>query len=338
MAGSRLHAAGTRLRIAAWRIITAAVAATAAWWLAQHLLDQPAPIFAPIAAMVCLLDEPGTRGHRAFRMLGGVLVGVAVGEVLVGILGDQPWSVGLAMAIASLLVATVSINPLVVIQAGVAALLVVGLHLPETGFSRVWSALIGAGLALAISQVLWSPSPITMLSVALRTALTPIGRALHGCARALAERDTGAVKEALGTVRASYAELSTFDSVRTNSHLVVIRTVRGRRQRRRFERFHARTARLEHIHTGTLLLCRSTELAVREDPDAPQELVDAVEDLARAVDLLAEDPTSEWRCRRAHELLDAPRHLADDAASVPLGMLTREVRQIAKDFDRVTGC
>ena len=44
----------TRLRVRAWPILQTAVAAVAAWYLAQLLLPERQPVFASIAAVVAL--------------------------------------------------------------------------------------------------------------------------------------------------------------------------------------------------------------------------------------------------------------------------------------------
>ena len=88
-----LRGAGSRVRHALRRVLLAAVTAGLAWWVATLALGSPGAIFAPIAAMVSLLDEPGARGQRAFRVIGGVLAVIAVVIAVAAKLGssDASW-------------------------------------------------------------------------------------------------------------------------------------------------------------------------------------------------------------------------------------------------------
>ncbi|HEY7385486.1 MAG TPA: FUSC family protein, partial [Beijerinckiaceae bacterium] len=69
---------------AAWRdALASAAAAGLSWGLAHQLLGHPQPVFAAVAAVVCLAPGlPGTRGRQAVNMLLGLVTGIVVGEVL----------------------------------------------------------------------------------------------------------------------------------------------------------------------------------------------------------------------------------------------------------------
>ncbi|MBA8825001.1 uncharacterized membrane protein YgaE (UPF0421/DUF939 family) [Saccharopolyspora lacisalsi] len=331
-----LSEAVQRVRLIALRAVLAAVTAALAWWLAGIVLEQPYPIFAPITALVSLLDAPGTRGTRVFRLLGGVMVGVAVGEVLLRYVGASAWELGAAAGIAVLLVATFSMNPLTVIQAGIAALLVVATHIPETGFDRLLSALLGGALALVVSQVLVSPSPSGMLGGAARTTLFSAARGLRGAARALDEADPDAAHAALRIVRVGFQDLAAFQTSRDTSDQVARRTVRGRRERRFVHRLDARLAHLDSFYTGTLLVTRAAHEIAEQRSVVPAWLLGAITDLAHAVEVLSADPLSETRRRRAHALAGPLRQLSSTELTHPLTTLVTEVRLAAADLAELT--
>ncbi|MDR7300085.1 FUSC family protein [Haloactinomyces albus] len=329
--------AGQRVRQATWRVFLASVTAGLAWWLAQILLDQPAPIFAPIAAMVSLLDEPGVRGLRAFRLIGGVVVGVGVGEILMLYLEAGPWEIGVGAAVAMLIVAAFSTNPLTLIQAGIAALLVIGIQTPQTGVSRLLSALIGGILALLFSQVLASPSPLVTLGNAARTALIPAARGLRGTAQALTDADPAAAREALTLVRNRYQEIAALQNMRQTSRQIVQRTLRGYRHRHRIRHLDARLSGIESLYTGTVLTARAAHEVLRrhsETPnfEIPSWIVHAATDLARAVETLAQDPRSEQNRRHAYNLVDPLTRLDAAEAPQPLAGLATEIRLVAADL------
>jgi hypothetical protein len=67
-------------------VLQGTVAATAAWVIAERVVGNHEPFFAPIAAVVGLNASLGERGLNAVRLLLGVVVGIVAGE--------QRWAVG----------------------------------------------------------------------------------------------------------------------------------------------------------------------------------------------------------------------------------------------------
>lgn len=331
-----LRGAGSRVRHALRRVLLAAVTAGLAWWVATLVLGSPGAIFAPIAAMVSLLDEPGARGRRAFRVIGGVLVGVAVGEVLVRHLDVGPWQPALAVLVAALLVTTASTNPLPIIQAGVAALLVIALHAPQSGFSRLFSALIGGALALLVSQVVITPSPLRMLARAVRPALTPAAEGLRGAAAALRAGSAEDAWRTLERVRRGHFELAEFDTARQSARTLARHSLRGRRQRGEVRALDRRLTGVDPVHTDAVLVARAAHklLVRRESPVG--ELPRAVDDLAEALEGFAADPLSADGNRRARDLAEPITHLDPAALPAPSAELATEVRLLAHDLHALT--
>lgn len=331
-----VRSAGQRVRQVTWRVILASVTGALAWWLAQRILEQPAPIFAPIAAIVSLIDEPGVRGRRVLRLLGGVLVGVGVGEILVRYLDTGPWQFVVAVAISMLLVATFSTNPLTLIQAGIAAMLVIALHSPDIGFSRLYSALLGGLLALVVSQVLVTPSPSALLATAARTALDPAARCLRGAARSLQQADPETAEEVLDLVRKGHQELATFETARERSRAITQQTLRGHRQRQRVRRLDARLVNVERVHTDAVLIARALADVLRQPTPAPDRIIRDLTDLAAAVETFAGDPLSDRRRQRAHELARPVMDLEDSAFPPWWSTLVAEMRTTASDLTELT--
>ena len=125
-----------RLRQARVRIAVDGVVAVVAFLVAQVVLRQPTPIFAPIAAIACLTDSAEKRGRRAVRLLLGVVAGVMVGEGAKLVVGSGWLQVGAAVVVGMFVVSLGSINPLALLQSGIAALLVVGIGSSAAGWQR----------------------------------------------------------------------------------------------------------------------------------------------------------------------------------------------------------
>jgi uncharacterized membrane protein YgaE (UPF0421/DUF939 family) len=323
--------AGGRLRDGLWRIALAAVTASVAWVLAQHLLGQAQPIFAPIAAVVCLTDVPGKRGRRAVRLLAGVCAGVVVGELATRVVSSGWLQVGAAVAVGMLVVSLGSINPLTLLQSGIAALLVVGLASPQTGWTRLLSALIGGVLALVVSQVLASPSPARMLLAAARDALTVPAEALGEVAAALREGSASRAADAAETLRGGQSTLADFLDARETTDALAATTLRGRHERARVRELAERFGGIEYVHASAVLLARTVAESLDEGESAPEHLVCGVEELAAAVQALAAHPAA------PDPHADAPggprptHEIADDlAATHPGGLGDRDAQLAAQ--------
>ena len=90
----------TRLRVRAWPILQTAVAAVAAWYLARLLLPERQPVFASIAAVVALGATYGQRSERALELIGGVVLGIGVADLLVRAIGNGPAQIGVMVLLA----------------------------------------------------------------------------------------------------------------------------------------------------------------------------------------------------------------------------------------------
>jgi hypothetical protein len=73
-------------RLRCWRsvavpLVQTALAAGLSWFVAVHLFGHRAPLFAPVAAMVCIDMTVGQRLRRAIELIVGASVGVGAGAL-----------------------------------------------------------------------------------------------------------------------------------------------------------------------------------------------------------------------------------------------------------------
>src|SRR5688572_21492016 len=87
--------ATVRLRARMWPILQTAAAAVAAWYLADLLLPEERPVFASIAAVIALGASYGQRPERAIELIGGVVVGIGIADLLARTIGTGPAQLGL---------------------------------------------------------------------------------------------------------------------------------------------------------------------------------------------------------------------------------------------------
>ncbi|MDP9182550.1 MAG: FUSC family protein, partial [Actinomycetota bacterium] len=144
-----------RVRAGAWPSLQCGLAASGAWAFATHVLGHPRPFFASVAAVVALGVSGGGRLRRTAELALGVALGVAVGDLLVGVIGQGAWQIGVVVAIALLLALAVGWTGLAVIQAGLQAVFVVALpRAAGSGLHRWQDALVGGAAALLVVAVM----------------------------------------------------------------------------------------------------------------------------------------------------------------------------------------
>lgn len=138
-----------KLRDAVPMLALSGVVAALAWWLSDGAFGPEGAVFAPIAAVWTLgLGVEGS-GLRAVGVGLGVAIGLAIGGVLIELIGDGVWQLGLIVVLARAAAILADGSQMAANQATVTAVLVVALH-SESVFpgERLLDALIGAALAL----------------------------------------------------------------------------------------------------------------------------------------------------------------------------------------------
>ena len=125
--GARL----ARLRSKGWQIAQCALAAGAAWLIAD-LFGHDTPFFAPIAAVVSLGTSYGQRLRRVIEVTLGVAIGVFVRDLIVVLLGSGWWQLTLIVALAMSAAFLLDGGQLFVTQAAVQSI-VVSTLLPDPG-------------------------------------------------------------------------------------------------------------------------------------------------------------------------------------------------------------
>src|SRR5688500_13125936 len=113
------------LRVRAWPILQTAVAAVAAWYLAKLVLTEAKPVFASIAAVIAVGATHGERPERAIELIGGVVLGVGVADLLVSGIGSGGWQLGVLVVLAMATAVVLGGGPVLVTEAAVSAILLV---------------------------------------------------------------------------------------------------------------------------------------------------------------------------------------------------------------------
>ncbi|WP_180275993.1 FUSC family protein [Mycobacterium celatum] len=164
---------------ALWPIAQTAIAASLAWYLARDVLGHHNPFFAPIAAAVCLWATNVVRAELAVEMVIGVTLGIGIGAAVHAVLGSGPLAMGAAVLI-SLCIADLigrgftRQRPMFVNQTTMSAILILAFPYGGVGPERLFDALIGGGLAVAFSILIFPKNPLAVLRGARDGTLTAL--------------------------------------------------------------------------------------------------------------------------------------------------------------------
>ncbi|MBS4104127.1 FUSC family protein [Tsukamurella paurometabola] len=194
-------------------ILQCAVAAGIAWFIANDVIGHVSPFFAPIAAIISLGLSLNQRLRRSLELVGGVTVGIGVGDLLISVIGTGPWQLALVVAIAMAVAVLADRGPLVPMQAASSAVLVATLLPPGStgGWTRMLDALIG-GLVGVVIVALIPNNPARRPRKDAAKVLDTMRRVTASVAAGLTDRDISSLEWALETARATQPDLDQLSS------------------------------------------------------------------------------------------------------------------------------
>ena len=205
VARARARQGWARVRGSFVPVLQASAAAGAAFGIARYGLGHEFPFFAPVSAWVALGFGPDRPVRRVAELAIGVAVGVALGDLLVHLIGSGWWQVAVVLAVAALAGRFIDRGALLTTQAGVQAIVIVGLPtIQATGgpIGRWTDALVGGGVALLVAT-LGSTDPRHRPREAARDAMHELGAMLRTLSRGLRSDDPAGSDESLVRGRAA---------------------------------------------------------------------------------------------------------------------------------------
>nr|WP_240931453.1 FUSC family protein [Rhodococcus sp. B10] len=284
---ARIRAGRTRLQLSLLPIVQCALAAGVAWFVATDIVGHTHPFFAPIAAVVSLGISLGARMRRSAELVAGVTVGIGVGDLIISAIGSGPWQIALVVALAMSTAVFLDGGPIIAMQAGSSAVLVATLIPPGNsgGIDRMVDALTGGLVGIAIVALI-PTHPVWRARKDAAKVLGTAGDVLQKVADGLVANDPKPIEEALKKARATQSDI---DALRTN--------IKGGREIARLSPLYwghrnrlgelARTADpIDNAIRNIRVLARRSLTLVRDDEILDPRLVDEVEKLAHAVDVL----------------------------------------------------
>jgi hypothetical protein len=342
----RLRAGFARLRNEGWPILQTGVAASAAWYLATLLLENPRPFFAPVAAIASLGVMFGRRGPRAIQIVLGVAVGLTVANILVLAIGVGTVQIGVMVALAAALAIFLSGQPLLVLHTTVTALLVVALGITTTTGDlspdpdRFFEALIGGGVALVVNALL-HVNPELRIERAVHPIFSELVATLEEIAAALAGRDLDRAERTLMRAAKIAERMSGFKAALAAGYETARFSPPRRSELRHLELYATAASQIDMAVADVVGVARAAVRAVRRNSPALVSLSEAILDLARAVEALATylekpGPTEDVR-RLVLKAVGEATGLLEEHKDLGTNALVGEIRAMAMDLLRGTG-
>ena len=269
-------------RTALREVVESAVAAGLAWWASLLIFGDHEPIFAAIAAVVALAPGLPSHSKQAIGMIVGVMIGIGVGELALLLPSDaNPLWLGIAVFIAMMLATAYAVRPIVGIQAGASAIIVIAGGQGADSFSRFGDAAIGGVIALMFSQVLLTPDPFAIARKA-GAKLASEAEEVHAFLRG-EKRGDKTLEDAENELRdAENALVEELDYVSN----IGTRTLRGRWRRDDIERTVSEwtgLARKLHLALGSVAYARERDkdVAGHEGLDEARSLIEKARKMAK---------------------------------------------------------
>lgn len=212
---ARIRQGWSRVRSSWWPILQAALGGAVAFAIARYALHHPYPFFAPVSTWVALGFTANRSVRRVAELAVGVALGVALGDVVVHVIGSGAWQVAVVLFVAAVLARFLDRGPMLTTQAGVQAIVIVGLPASvATGgpVGRWLDAVVGGAVALAVA-LLTPANPVRAPRALGRTAVEEVAAVLHTLARGFSTHDHEVVEHGLVQARATQPALAEWSSV-----------------------------------------------------------------------------------------------------------------------------
>lgn len=287
---ARARQGRARVRTAFVPVLQAVIAAGVAYAIGYYLLGHSAPFFAPVSAWIALGFTADRDLRRVAELAVGVALGVGLGDLVVHGIGTGPWQVALVLGVAALVARFLDRGPMLTTQAGVQAIVIVGL--PAVGASggpvgRWTDALVGGAVALAVAAL--TPSdPRRRPRAQGRAAVVELAGMLRLLARGLRTRDPHDVEDALIRGRASQPALDEWQDAARSARDLARVSPSGRRHRTELAWIGQSAVRVDRaVRNSRVLARRSLATVEAEQPHDLGPVADAIDRIALAADTLA---------------------------------------------------
>jgi uncharacterized membrane protein YgaE (UPF0421/DUF939 family) len=283
---------------AGWSLVQTPVAAGLAWYIAHTLLGHHQPFFAPTAAAVSLSKNRVLRGQRALQLMVGVVLGIGIGAAVKAVAGPTPGvsgAVTLAAAAAIALAAALALGGglfeqgvLFVNQSVTSAVLMIAVAGTATASERLSDALIGGGVTLVITVIVFPAAPLPLIQDAAGQVFAALRDTVARLAELAGTGEAASPEWTLAVGRRVESQLAGLQQARSAARQVAGLAPRRWPDRSRVRRADQETAPLDLLAATVLSLAHaSSARSTARQPPSPA-LREALSELTSAFAALAE--------------------------------------------------
>ncbi|WP_328417453.1 FUSC family protein [Micromonospora sp. NBC_00389] len=324
--------------------VQAGLAAALAWSIGHDLLGNPAPIFAPSAAVGTIVASLGQRAHRTVELLLGVGLGIATTDFLLSFLGTGFWQTGFIVGCAIL--ATLVLfgrSGAAVGQAGGTAVLLAALAPAQKDLEwpRIVEAMVGGVVGIVVVALLVPLNPMRILDRDAAPIFHCLARQLREVSAALTTSDQQRAVRALDALRGMGPDLDRMHQALSGAEEVVSLAPARWLRRQDVERFARASQLLERVIEHSRGVARRSAMALQYNEPIPPDLPASVGKLADAVDLLRREHRAGRPTERTRHTVRAALHQAGRARAQGVDefgdAVVTQLRTAASDLLRATG-
>jgi uncharacterized membrane protein YgaE (UPF0421/DUF939 family) len=332
----------SRVRGAFPLALQAGLAAGLAWFIADDVLGRSNPFFAPIAAIITLASSVGQRARRTIELVGGVAIGIGIGDAIILLIGSGGWQISLVVVLAIMVAAAVGGGTPLVVQSASSAVLVATLSTtPGQPFSRFFDALVGGVVGLIVMTILLPLNPLTVVRRAADPALEAFVEGLRAIAEGLRSGGADDVRAALDRLRTAEGAFAAFATAAAAASENVAFAPARWRTRAPLSQYVEGADELTYALRNVRVLARRAITGLDDAESFPDCLPASIGLLADALDLLREEwakgvepvATRERALRAAAEAGRA----YDEGVGFSGSVIVAQIRTAVSDLLRATG-
>ncbi len=335
-----VHTRVDRWKSKRFQIAQCALAAGAAWFIADDLLGHQTPFFAPIAAVVSLGTSYGQRLRRVVEVTVGVAVGVLLGDLLVAWVGSGWWQLTLIVALAMTTAFLLDGGQLFVTQAAVQSI-VVSTLVPDPGMGLIrWTdALIGGAVALVAATIV-PAAPLRRPREQAAVVVRKVAELLRAAADVMLDGEVEPALDLLADARATDYLINELRSAADEGLAVVASSPFRVRHKGHVRRMADLVDPLDRSLRSTRVLVRHTAVAAYHRRPVPGSYAIVARELAAAADQAADELSANRMAEVARPALLAVGQatgLVERSEILSAEVVLAQLRSVIADLLLLTG-
>jgi uncharacterized membrane protein YgaE (UPF0421/DUF939 family) len=251
-----------------WSTLQTPVAAGLAWYIAHAMLGHPQPFFVPTAAAVSLPKNRVRRGQRSLQLIAGVMLGIGIGTAVKAAAGSasgDSGAVAIGVAVAMAFVAALVLGGgffeqgvLSVNQSATSAILMIAVLGTAVGSERLADALVGGGVTLVITVILFPAAPLPLIQEAAQQVFAALRDTLACLAEVADAGRTAGPEWAIAAGQRVQSQLAGLQEARSTARQVANFAPRRWTERSQVRRAGQQTAPLQLIAASVLSLAHAS--------------------------------------------------------------------------------